>query len=500
MKLSLFSAEGLSLTLGWTLVHFLWQGTLIAVVLACVLALLQKRSAQLRYVICCVAMTLMMISPLITFSQLSYSDTHREAIKVQTIPDGLLSPVVHSFRLHDSQLHSFTGAMNRAMPWLLTLWMAGVVVLLVRLSMGLFVTSQMKKIGLLPIPVELERRLQLLLQCFSVTRPVRLVHSALVQVPTVIGWLRPVILIPIGFLTGLTTVQVEAILVHELAHIRRHDYLLGVMQAVAEATLFYHPAVWWVSKTIRTEREHCCDDLAVTTIGSPILYARALSLLEERRSQTPSTALAANGGVLTMRIQRILGIAKSPSLPNPASVLLLGVLIACISVAMVGTAQTRCFSYIKLDVPGLPEADRLPVLETLQKDTSCSSTRLSEQALWSIHDLGYFKAELTPGTTTDASASVPTIAITLGAQYHFGGFIIHGNHTLTSQQVQAAYTLHPGDLVTFSLIGKTIMNLQTSYGQAGFKNVVTLPTADVDDKTHTVTMELNVDEGAKVSS
>lgn len=499
MKLNLFSAEGLSLALGWTLVHFLWQGTLIAVVLACVLALLQKQSAQLRYVICCVAMTLMISAPLITFSQLSYSDTHRQAIQVQTIPDRLWSPVVHSFRLHDSHFQSFTGAMNRAMPWLLTLWMAGVILLLVRLSMGLFVTSRMKKIGLLPIPVELERRLQLLLQQLTVTRPVRLAHSALVQVPTVIGWLRPVILIPVGFLTGLTAVQVEAILVHELAHIRRHDYLVGVVQAVAEAILFYHPAVWCVSKRIRTEREHCCDDLAVTTIGSPILYARALSLLEERRSQTPSIALAANGGVLTMRIERILGLAKSPSPPNAASVLLLGILIACISVATVGTAQTRCFSEIKLDVPGLPEADRLSVLETLQKDTSCSSTHLSEQALWSIHDLGYFKAALTPGTMTAASASVPTIAITLGTQYHFGGFIVHGNHTLTSQQVQAAYALHPGDLVTFSLIGKTLMNLQTSYVQAGFKNVVTLPTADVDDKTHTVTMELNVDEGAKVS-
>ena len=500
MNLNLFPAAGLSRALGWTLVQFLWQGTLIALVLACVLALLHKRSAQLRYVVCCVAMTLMIIAPLITLSHLSSSNSHREAIKVQTIPDNLLSHVVNSFRLHDSQLQSFTTAMNRAMPGLLTFWIAGVVVFLVRLSAGLFVTSRMKKIGLLLIPVELERSLQLLLKRFSVTRPIRLAHSALVQVPTVIGWLRPVILIPVGFLTSLSAVQVEAILVHELAHIRRHDYLVSVLQAIAEATLYYHPAVWWVSKRIRTERENCCDDLAVTTIGSPILYARALSLLEERRSQTPSIALASNGGVLTMRIQRILGLAKSPSLPNPASVLLLVILIACISVAVIGTAQTRCFSEIKLDVPGLPEADRLSVLETLQKDTSCSSTHLSEQALWSIHDLGYFKAALTPGMMTAASASVPTIAITLGAQYHFGGFIIHGNHALTSQQVQAAYALHPGDLVTFSLIGKTLMNLQTSYVQAGFKNVVTLPTANVDDKTHTVTMELNVDEGAKVSS
>jgi beta-lactamase regulating signal transducer with metallopeptidase domain len=495
MNLNPLSADGRPWALGWTLVHFLWQGTLIAVVLACVLALLHKRSAQLRYVICCFALGLMIIAPLITLKQLSYSGTHVEPKAAPTIPDRLLLPVAHSLRLHDSQLQGFIAAMDRAMPLLLALWLTGVVILLVRLGIGLLVTSRMKRIGVRPTSAELERSLQLLLHRLSVARPVRLVYSALVQVPTVIGWLSPVILIPVGFLTGLSAVQVEAILVHELAHIRRHDYLVSVLQAIAEAALFYHPAVWWVSKRIRTEREHCCDDLAVATVGSPILYARALSLLEERRSERSSIVLAANGGVLTMRIQRILGLAKSPSLPQPAAVLLLGTMIACIFVTTIGTAQTRCSPEIKLDVPGLPEPDRLSVLETLRKDTSCSANRLSEQALWMIHDLGYFKAALTPETITDASASAPTVAITLGAQYHFGGFIVHGNHTLTPQQVQAAYALHPGDLVTFTLIGKTLENLQKSYAQAGFKNEVTEPSAHVNEQTHLVTMELQVDEG-----
>ncbi len=141
----------------------------------------------------------------------------------------------------------------------------------------------------------------------GIHRAVRLMQSTLVEVPTVIGWLRPVVLIPVSCLTGLSTAQVEAIFCHELAHVRRHDYLVSVIQSVVEALLFYHPAVWWVSKQLRRERECCCDELAVGHGGDVLAYARALSYLEERRASFPEFALGANGGVLSMRIKRLLG-------------------------------------------------------------------------------------------------------------------------------------------------------------------------------------------------
>jgi len=106
---------------------------------------------------------------------------------------------------------------------------------------------------------------------------VRLLISALVQVPTVIGWLRPVVLVPVGALSGLPAEYLEALLLHELAHVRRHDYLVNILQSVAEALLFYHPAVWWVSGHIRAERELCCDDVAVAVSGDALTYARALA-------------------------------------------------------------------------------------------------------------------------------------------------------------------------------------------------------------------------------
>jgi TonB family protein len=149
--------------------------------------------------------------------------------------------------------------------------------------------------------------------------------------------LRPVVLIPLGCLSGLSPTQVEAILAHELAHIRRHDYLVSVLQSVVEALLFYHPAVWWVSRHIRREREHCCDDLAVKFGGDALTYARALSLLEERRSVLPAIALGANGGILTMRIKRLLGLKQSPAASQLAALALLGIVIAATAVC-IGTA------------------------------------------------------------------------------------------------------------------------------------------------------------------
>src|SRR6185503_396899 len=140
----------------------------------------------------------------------------------------------------------------------------------------------------------------------AIGKPVRVSQSAAVRVPMLIGWIRPVILIPVSAFTGLTTGQLEALIAHELAHVRRQDYLANIAQTVAEILLFYHPACWWLSKQIRIEREHCCDDVAVSVCGSPIVYAEALADLESLRHPGPSLALAATDGPLLRRLQRLL--------------------------------------------------------------------------------------------------------------------------------------------------------------------------------------------------
>jgi hypothetical protein len=143
-----------------------------------------------------------------------------------------------------------------------------------------------------------------------------------------------VVLIPIGCLSGLSPIQVEAILLHELAHIRRYDYVVNVLQSVVEALFFYHPAVWWISRHIRLERELCCDDLAVKYTGDALTYARALSLLEERRASLPTITLAANGGMLTMRIKRLLNHKLSPAPSQLASLTFVGIVIGATAICI----------------------------------------------------------------------------------------------------------------------------------------------------------------------
>jgi uncharacterized protein (TIGR03435 family) len=180
-----------------------------------------------------------------------------------------------------------------------------------------------------PAPAQWQRKLDELKTRIRISQPVRLLTSAIVQVPTVVGWLRPVILMPIGALAGLPAEHIEALLAHELAHIRRHDYLVNILQSAAEALLFYHPAVWWISNYLRSERELCCDDVAVAISGDALIYVRALADLEQHRPAHLNLVLAANGGSLPARIARLLGQSRksSSAMPGPG-ILLAAALLA----------------------------------------------------------------------------------------------------------------------------------------------------------------------------
>ena len=194
--------------------------------------------------------------------------------------------------------------------WVVMVWLAGAVVFWVRLAGGWVVAARMRSVLVRRAPPEWQEILRKLGARIGLSRPVRLLVSALVQAPTVVGWLRPVVLVPVGALGGLPAEHLEALLLHELAHIRRHDYLVNILQSVAEALLFYHPAVWWVSGHIRAERELCCDDVAVSVSGDALTYARALAQLESYRPAHLSAAVAANGGSLADRIARLLGQSR----------------------------------------------------------------------------------------------------------------------------------------------------------------------------------------------
>jgi GWxTD domain-containing protein len=180
-------------------------------------------------------------------------------------------------------------------------------------------------------------------ESLRISRPVALLESSLADGPIVLGHFRPLILMPVGLLAGLPPSQVEAILTHELAHVRRHDYLVNLLQRFVEGVLFYHPASWWISRVIRAERENCCDDIAVALSGSAHEYAAALAAAEQSRWSGREPALAATGGSLVKRIRRLL----QPKRPNRAWTPLLGSLILMVITAAALVAWQPSSPYVK---------------------------------------------------------------------------------------------------------------------------------------------------------
>jgi len=201
------------------------------------------------------------------------------------------------------------------LSWVVAFWFTGATAFSLRLLGGWLLAERLRSNLVRPASPEWQRALDRLKTPVSVSRPVRLLVSGRIQAPAAIGWLRPIVLVPAGALAGLPAAQIEALLLHELAHIRRHDYLVHILQFALEAVFFYHPAVWWISSHMRAERELCCDEIAVSAGAEAVAYARALAELDSARWIQP-TVMAAHGGSLADRIARLLG---QPSTSRRAS-------------------------------------------------------------------------------------------------------------------------------------------------------------------------------------
>ena len=289
-------------TLRTALLHFVWQGVVVAFLLWAVLILMRKRSANARYFASCAALALLVALPIVT-ACVAYNapliPNHGSQLRPTSPPGTWLWNTSGA-----PSLAWFERLQSLALP----VWLLGVALFSVRLAWGSRQVARLRRSGepaddtVLSMAKNLARRLGL-------NGPVRLLISSLADGPSVVGWLRPVILLPAATLAGLTPEQLETILAHELAHIRRYDYLVNVLQMVAEALLFYHPAVWWISSRIRDERELCCDDIAVSVCGDALCYARALTRLERMRMLTPKMAVGSTDGKLLYRIQRLTGTA-----------------------------------------------------------------------------------------------------------------------------------------------------------------------------------------------
>ncbi len=175
--------------------------------------------------------------------------------------------------------------------------------------------------GVSPVEDTVRAALERTAEKLGFTRSVEVLQSALVKAPVVVGYFRPVILLPLSVLTGLPEPQLALILAHELAHIRRHDYLVNLIQTLVETLFFYHPGVWWLSREIRKERENCCDDVAMSMVDRRADYGEALLAVARLHAASTPLSLAAQGGSLVSRMRRIAGCEPAPRLAGGGSIL-----------------------------------------------------------------------------------------------------------------------------------------------------------------------------------
>ena len=333
-------------TLALSLLHFVWQGAAIAALAYVTLSVC--RNASTRYAIAVAAMIAMLLSPAATFlvlrGQVTAAVLDTAAAEIQPLADQPAAVAANAAS------HSPVQRESSALPLLLLVeaWFAGVLLLSLRSIGGFVQIERLRRRKLAGVPDDILELCLDLQDRMGVARRIRYCQSIRVDVPLVAGWLRPVVLLPISAITGLTQPQLEAIIAHELAHIRRYDAFINVFQVAVETLLFYHPAVWWLGKRIRTEREHCCDDAAVAVCGSPVVYARALARLAETR-QSPKFAMALDGSPLVARVARLLGSSQSSDSLRAAN---LSVGVLCLSVALfAGSAFVGSVRVLRAQTP-----------------------------------------------------------------------------------------------------------------------------------------------------
>ncbi len=334
MSIVEFLSQPLWQRLGLTLVHFLWQGLAVVVLVGALVRVLRLKHGNTRYAAYLLAFIAMIICPVVTFTVIdipisSNAELVIEAEFTEVIdsPPYTALPAVDILPEADTSMpdisnpaamtdsiplgERISGWLNVSMPWVLVIWMVGVIVLSVRLVMG-FVGVYRWRHNLEPLPERLARRVASLTDGLGMRSFWRVFISPTVLQAMAVGYLRPMVLLPAAMITQMQPEMLEAVIAHELAHIRRFDLWINLAQRVAETLLFYHPAVWWLSNCIRTERELCCDELAVKATGERITYASTLESVGRARFVAKQPVLAAGLGhdnkPTLSRVRHILGL------------------------------------------------------------------------------------------------------------------------------------------------------------------------------------------------
>ncbi len=317
LHLPLSSAAAIAL--GWTLLHALWQGFALVMPAALAMHLLRRNQSQFRYSIGVGTLLAQVIVSAATFAwyyqpALQMVRSSAKTVVATAVSAPAVWPLVSRSLPWQLQTQLF---LETHLTQIVVCWLIGVAVFLVRLAGGWLYVQRLRTTALQPADGYWQPMLARLSDRLAIRQSVQVLESAQVLVPMVVGALKPIVLLPIGLATGLSMREAEAILAHELAHIKRFDYAVNLLQSVVEVVFFFHPALWWLSARVREERENCCDDLAVLACGDARSLAQALARVEEF-SRTPvlAMALASQKKLLLNRVRRMLGVSARPVVSN----------------------------------------------------------------------------------------------------------------------------------------------------------------------------------------
>lgn len=349
--------------IGWALLQFVWQGLLIGAAAAFVLWLCRDARPQARYVVVCAALALCLALPALSIAAALLTASRGDAMALAGAMDlAALSRITFD----TAPITSWQARLDAQLPWLVTLWAIGAGALALRMALGLAWVHRVGRSSPDITDAHWQARLTQLASRMGLSRHVSLRVAAALDSPVAAGWWRPMVLVPTALVARMPPDLLEALLAHELAHIRRHDYLVNLAQSAVEALLFYHPVVWWLSRRIRVEREQIADDLAAQALGEPRRLALALQELDRFQFAHPQLALAANGGQLMSRIQRLIRphgrTLNWHTLTWRMALPILGLTVACVTVYAQGMAPAARPVTVVAAAPATPAIPAVPVV------------------------------------------------------------------------------------------------------------------------------------------
>jgi TonB family protein len=446
----LLAASPFAHAVGLALVHFLWQGAVLGAAAAFVLASARRASAATRYVVGCVTLAAMTAVVAITFAQYArafLAGAAETAAWPAVITSAMSTASTPVRQAAEVQTFVFAlGWLEARWPIAVLLWLSGVAVLSMHLLRAWLLVHRIRRTGTTTTGAW-QTRVETLARRLRISRTLRLLESAWIDVPSVIGWIRPIIVLPASTLAGLSPEQFDAILAHELAHVRRHDYLINALQSALEVLLFYHPAVWWVSHQVRIEREHCCDDLAVEISGDRVAYARALACLEERRA-APALAMGARSGDLLTRVRRL--VRATPAAAGSRSAWAAVAATTALAAIAVGTYFSRPV-LARSDMPSPPV-------------TAAAAARLESSATMPAPPAAPARLARTPRV---APAQVRSATINVQVVDQQGGTLPGAAITFASGLIQASALTNAAGRATISSVPAGTYDITISL--AGFR-------------------------------